>query len=146
MALRLTQAVGYQDYLTDSGIGTFEIREAIEVNMVSSDELDEPLPIDFDWEIVSFTEYEVQIQLKYDVPEGVSSSSNDPDNVQITFWAGDLFETVDGSTMRPWITIKAPVIRQVDRDDGIHYIKVGKALGYTSILVLIIGFLISDRM
>ena len=111
VALRLTQAVGYQDYLTEDGYSTFEIRDAVEVNMVSSDVSDDVVPIEFSWEIVSFSEYEAKIQIKYEVPESVSSSSTDPDSVQISFWAGDLFQSQDGSSMRPGLTINAPVIR-----------------------------------
>ena len=60
MALRLTKAVGYQEYRTESGFGTFEIREAIEVNMVYSDDSDNPESIDFEWDLISFTEYEAK--------------------------------------------------------------------------------------
>ena len=114
--------------------------------MVSSDVSDDPIPIEFSWEIVSFTETEAKIQLKYEVPESVSSGSTDPDNVQITFWAGDLFQAENGSSMRPGLTIKAPVIRQVDKEDGEQYRQVGRALGYTSISVLIFGFMVLNRM
>ena len=69
------------------------------------------MPIEFDWEIVSFTEYEAQIQMHYEVPESVSATSSDPDNIQLTFWAGDLFTAQNGKTMRPGLTITAPVVR-----------------------------------
>lgn len=96
VALRLTQAVtenevSTETYLTDEGYGEFEIRNAIEVNMSPSDATEEPVKIDYSWEIVSFTEYEAEIQLYFDFPESVSASSSEPDNVVVTFWAGDLF-------------------------------------------------------
>ena len=53
--------MGYQDFLTDNGYSTFEIRDAVEVNMVSADVSDDPIPIEFSWEIVSFTEDEAKI-------------------------------------------------------------------------------------
>lgn len=59
--------------------------------------------------------------MKFEVPELVSSGSTDPDSVQITFWAGDLFQSDKGSPMRPGLTITAPVIRQVDKEDGEQY-------------------------
>ena len=113
VALRKTQAIGFEEYLTESGYDTFEIRDAIEVKMLPSDSVEdaEAINIDFSWEIISFTEYEAKVQLRFDVPESVSASSSDPDNVQITFWAGDLFQAEDGQTMRPGMTISAPVIR-----------------------------------
>lgn len=37
VALRLTQAVKQEEYLTENGFGTFEIRDAIEVKMAPSD-------------------------------------------------------------------------------------------------------------
>ena len=65
VALRITKAVSENEisqaqYLTESGIGEFEIRSAIEVRMASSDTSDAPIDIDFSWEITSFTEYEVE--------------------------------------------------------------------------------------
>lgn len=104
VALRITRAVnndevgqiGSQQFLTESGLGNFEIRDAIEINMAPSDETANPIPIDFSWEIIEFTELYAKIQLVYDVPESVSSSSSDSDNVIITFWAGDLFEAENG--------------------------------------------------
>jgi len=105
--------VDFKEYLTETGYDTFEIRDAIEVKMLPSDSVEdeEAINIDFSWEIISFTEYEAKIQLRFDVPESVSASSSDPDNVQITFWAGDLFQTEDGGLRRPGMTISAPVIR-----------------------------------
>ena len=50
----------------------------------------------------------------FDIPESVSSSSSDPDNVQITIWAGDLFASQSGKTVRPGLTITSPVVRQVN--------------------------------
>lgn len=96
VALRLTQAikeneVSNKEYLTENGIGQFQIRNAIEVNMKPSSATDDPVKIDFSWEIISFTEYQVELQLYFDFPESVSSTSNEPDNIEITFWAGDLF-------------------------------------------------------
>ena len=61
VALRVTAAINYEEYRTDNGFGTFEIRDGIEVSMQPSDQVDEIVPIEFDWEIVSFTEYEAQI-------------------------------------------------------------------------------------
>lgn len=113
VALRITQAVSFEEYLTDSGYDTFEIRDAIEVSMIPADALEgqEAIKIDFSWEVISFTEDEAKVQLRFDIPESVSASSSDPDNVQITFWAGDLFKAQNGQTMRPGLTITAPVIR-----------------------------------
>ena len=96
VALRLTQAISENEittetYLTDEGYADFQIRNAIEVNMAPSDATEDPIQVDFSWEIISFTEYEAKIQLYFDFPESVSSSSSDPDNVVVTFWAGDLF-------------------------------------------------------
>ena len=81
--------------------------------MIPADALEgqEAIKIDFSWEIISFTEDEAKVQLRFDIPESVSASSSDPDNVQITFWAGDLFKAQNGQTMRPGLTITAPVIR-----------------------------------
>lgn len=97
VALRLTQAVSEnevntKEYLTENGIGQFQIRDAVEVKMKPSSVSDDPVKIEFSWEIVSFTEYEAEIQLYFDFPESVSAASDEPDNVQITFWAGDLFQ------------------------------------------------------
>ena len=96
VALRLTQAITENEittesYLTDEGYADFQIRNAIEVNMAPSDATEDPIEVDFSWEIISFTEYSAEIQLYFDFPESVSSSSSDPDNVVVTFWAGDLF-------------------------------------------------------
>jgi len=33
VALRVTAAVNYEEYLTEKGFGTFEIRDAIEIKM-----------------------------------------------------------------------------------------------------------------
>ena len=77
-------------------MANFEIRNAVEVSMETSDATEDPVDIDFSWEIKKFTESEAQIQLYFEFPESVSSASSDPDNVVITFWAGDLFEAENG--------------------------------------------------
>ena len=48
--------------------------------------------------------------------------------------------------MRPGLTITAPVVRQVDKDDYAWYKNLGLCLGYGSLVVLTIGFIISNRM
>lgn len=151
VALRMTQAVSENEistekYLTDDGIAEFEIRNAIEVNMASSDATDEPIKIDFSWEIISFTEYEAQIQLNFDFPESVSSSSSDPDNVEITFWAGDLFQAENGKTVRPGLTITAPVTRQVAKDDAKYYRDTGRYAGYCILGTMLLGLLAAGNL
>ena len=56
VALRLTQAVSENDiiekeYLTENGIGQFEIRNTVEVNMKPSSATDEPVPIEFSYSL-----------------------------------------------------------------------------------------------
>jgi len=52
VALRLTQALKEETYLTNDGLGTFEVRNAIEVNYRNADE-DNPVKVGFSWELVS---------------------------------------------------------------------------------------------
>ena len=106
--------------------------------MAPSDATEDPIPIDFTWEIISFSEYEAEIQLYFDFPESVSSSSSDPDNVVITFWAGDLFQAENGKTVRPGLTITAPVTRQIAIDDYDYYKNTGR---YAGVAILGIMFL-----
>ena len=146
VALRVAAAVSYEEYLTENGFGTFEIRDAIEVKMQPSDQVEETVPIDFTWEILSISEYEAQIQLHFELPESVSATSSDPDEVQVTIWAGDLFQGKNGKAMRPGLTITAPVVRQVNKDDYTWYKNLGLCLGYGSLVILTIGFFISNRM
>jgi len=75
-----------------------------------------------------------------------SSSSSDPDNIQITIWAGDLFQGLNGSSVRPGVTVDAPITRQVNKEDSRHYVKVGQALGYCTLITSFVGLLILTRM
>ena len=109
--------------------------------MAPSDATEDPIEVEYSWQIVSFTEYEAEIQLIFDFPESVSSSSSDPDNVVITFWAGDLFEAENGKSVRPGLTITAPVTRQVATDDAKYYRGTGRYTGYCILGVLIIGLI-----
>lgn len=79
--------------------------------MAPSDATEDPIVVEFSWEITKFTDSEAHMQLFFDFPEGVSSGSSDPDNVVITFWAGDLFQAENGKQVRPGLTITAPVTR-----------------------------------
>ena len=47
--------------------------------------------------------------------------------------------------MRPGLTITAPVVRQVNKEDGKLYKKIGQALGYGALTVFILGFILSNR-
>ena len=125
VALRMTKAIKTEvetkQFLTDDGLANFEIRNAVEVSMAPSELAEDPLDIEFSWEITKFTESEAHIQLYFDFPESVSTGSSDPDSVQITFWAGDLFQAENGKQVRPGMTITAPVTRQVSVDDAVKY-------------------------
>ena len=114
--------------------------------MSSSDASDEPIDIDFSWEITSFTEYEVELQLFFDFPESVSSSSSEPDNLVITFWAGDIFQAKNGKLMNAGFTITAPVTRQVSIDDANFYRNCGKFAGYGALGFMILGFLAANHI
>ena len=65
VALRMTTAISSEvetkQFLTDSGLADFEIRNAVEVNMASADASDDPIDIKFSFEITKFTEYEADI-------------------------------------------------------------------------------------
>lgn len=80
------------------------------------------------------------------VPESVSATSSDPDNIQLTFWAGDLFTAQNGKTMRPGFTITAPVVRQVNKEDANIYRRLGHILGHSAMVIFIIGFFIANRL
>ena len=106
----------------------------------------EYIDIDFSWEIVEFKPTYAKIQLFFDVPEILSPDPNDPDNVMITFWAGDLFEAENGKSVRPGLTIRAPVLRQVKPDDKDLYKDIGRYSGYSFLLMLLVGYLVAWRM
>ena len=59
VALRWLKAVqneiSTEQFLTNTGMSDFEIRNAIEVNIVPSDITEDPIKVDFSWEIKSFT-------------------------------------------------------------------------------------------
>ena len=114
--------------------------------MIPGDDSDEPIDIDFTWEFIKFEPYEVQIQLYFDTPEGISPDANNPDNVMITFWAGDLFEAENGKNVRPGLTIRAPVIRQVKPDDTDLYKDIGRYSGIALLGMMLLGFLVAWRM
>jgi hypothetical protein len=42
--------------------------------------------IEYTWELVSFDEDEIDIQIHFDNPEAISTETNKPDTVSITFW------------------------------------------------------------
>ena len=109
--------------------------------MAPSDTTEDPIKVDYTWQIISFTEYVAEIQLIFDFPESVSSSSSDPDNVVITFWAGDLFQAANGKSVRAGLTITAPVTRQVSVDNAKYYRDTGRYTGYAILGGLILGFL-----
>ena len=151
VALRMTKAITsndpiYETYETADGLADFQIRDAIEVKMIPGDDSDEPVDIDFTWEFIKFEPYEVQIQLYFDTPESISPDANNPDNVMITFWAGDLFEAENGKNVRPGLTIRAPVIRQVKPDDTDLYKDIGKYSGIAVLGIMLLGFLVAWRM
>ena len=114
VALRWLQAttteVENELFATESGISNFEIRSAIEVNMATGSQIDEPIDINFSWEITKFTPWEAEIQIYFDIPEAVSASG-DTDYVEVTFWADDLFRAENGKTIARGFTVRAPVIR-----------------------------------
>ena len=47
--------------MTDEGLANFEIRNAVEVNMAPSDSTEDPIAIDFSWEITKFTDSEAHM-------------------------------------------------------------------------------------
>lgn len=154
VALRMTKAINVSDrvsdvkieeYLTDDGIRQFEIRNAIEVKMEASDETEDPIEVNFSWEFTKFTPNEAEIQLYFELPEAVSASSSDPDNVVVTFWASDLFQAENGKQIRPGFTITAPVTRQVSVDDAKKYRNYGRCVGYVCLGFLVVGFLFSAK-
>ena len=50
-----------EEYLTDDGVRQFEIRNAIEVKMATSDATEDPIEVDFSWEFTKFTPDEAEI-------------------------------------------------------------------------------------
>lgn len=94
--------------------------------MAPSSLVEEPIKVDFTWEIVEFTPYYAKIQLYFDLPESVSAVNGDSDDLVITFWAGDLFQAESGKTVRPGLTIRTPVTRQVSTDDKNKYSELGR--------------------
>lgn len=132
--------------MTDEGIGEFQIRNAIEVSMQSADQSDDPVEIEFSWEIVSFTQYEAEIQLNFSFPESVSSANSDDDNVIITFWAGDLFEAENGKSVRPGLTISAPVTRQISVDDADFYRNIGRYAGFGILGFILLGLALANTL
>ena len=59
----------------------------------------------------------------------------------ITFWAGDLFQAENGKTVRPGLTITAPVTRQVAVEDFKSYRDTGRFTGYITLGVFVVGLL-----
>ena len=114
--------------------------------MESPNASDIPIDIDFTWEITKFTDSEAHIQLYFQVPESVSSGSSEPDNVVITFWAGDLFQAENGKQVRPGLTITAPVTRQVSVEDAIKYREYGRIASYSCLCFLILGFIYASSL
>ena len=115
VALRWLGAVQSQittkQFLTDTGLTNFEIRSAFEVNIDYSDTTEDPTKYDFSWEIKSFTTAGAEIQIHFTAPETLTSSNTDPDEIEVTFWADDLFKAKNGKTVRRGLKIKAPIIR-----------------------------------
>lgn len=67
--------------------------------MVPSGEDVEPKDVAFTWEVVSFKENEVKIQLFFVTPEKLSADPLNTDNMLVTFWANDFFVSESGYEM-----------------------------------------------
>ena len=109
VALRWLNAVQSEitteQFLTNTGLSNFEIRKAFEVNIKYSDTTEDPIKYDFSWEIKSFTAEGAEIQVYFTAPDSLASSSTDPDEITVTFWADDLFKAENGKTVRRGLTI-----------------------------------------
>ena len=64
----------------------------------------------------------------------------------ITFWAGDLFQAENGKSVRPGLTISAPVTRQISKTDANDYRDIGKYAGYGILGTMILGFLAANQL
>ena len=125
---------------TETGRTEFQIRDAFEVYVVPSSTTENPIKLDYTWELLDFTSTEMVIKLYFEIPEAVSASSTDPDNIVVTFWANDLFQAKDGRSVARGLTISAPIYRQVSSDTGKDFKRMGQIAGYVSLGFLIIAF------
>ena len=88
-----------ETYMTKTGYKQFQIRPALELHAQPSQGQD-PDKLEFTWEIVEFRETEVKIQLYFDLPESISEDPLQSDQILVTFWASDFFESEEGFTVK----------------------------------------------
>ena len=111
VALRFMQAeVRNETYMTKSGYKQFQIRPALELHAQASEGQD-PDKLDFTWEIVEFRETEVKIQLYFDLPESISEDPLKSDQILVTFWASDFFESEEGFRVKQGQTLRTEIVR-----------------------------------
>lgn len=77
-----------ETYLTPDGYRDFEIRSAVDVQVLPSPDSDKTPK--YDYKIVSFTENDMTIQMDFEDPDAISALGGSTDNLSVTFWSSEL--------------------------------------------------------
>ena len=100
--------------LTDSGYKTFQVKDAIEVSIVSKLDSKRRAYHVEDWSIVKFTPDRLEIQLVIDEPEKYTVT-RDQSYVRVNFYTANLLTSQEGNKQIPFrLQVKVPFERQVD--------------------------------
>ena len=74
--------------------------DAMEVRITREDPDARVESIDFTWDILSYSQREIRIQLDIDNAERIAEDFGEPDNLSVTFWGTEYFTSSQGQEVR----------------------------------------------
>jgi hypothetical protein len=113
VALRWLKDYPTEAYLTPDGYRDFEIRPAVDLNIVGNPESN-PDMLKYKYNITSFTEDEMQLQILFENPESISALGLSSDSLSVTFWSSNLLQAKNGLNMAEGQTIAKNLIPQIE--------------------------------
>ena len=85
---------------------------ALDVSLIDVDESVAD-NLSFSWECIDFTETEMVMQMYFENPSFVSSSSN-AQSLRLVFILQEVFQDTDGKVIRPMLELRGEIPRQID--------------------------------
>ena len=88
--------------------------EALDIELIPGDE-EEIEHLKFTWDLVEYESEDLKIQLYFDFPDEISEEGS-YDQVSVTFWGTEFFQSKDGEPVRYGSQISTTVLRQIDSE------------------------------
>ena len=112
--------------------------DALEIRITREDPEANVEQIEFTWDILSYSQRYIQIQLDIENAERIAEDFGEPDNLSVTFWGTEYFKSSTGEEVKYGEEVSMKIIRQINMKEaeklqyGMIYIKV-----YIIIIVLL---------